>query len=1348
MKLMMLAASSAMAATCVFGGTAPVVVLPDSPTAVEKSAAEELAGELGKCLGEKPKVVAEADLAKDGRACRPATAARLFVGATKAAKEARADGSASRPYQVDEVYLKSVEGGVVLDGDPARAPLYAVDLYLEKYCGVRWWTSDAATYPKLDAAPVKDISFSYAPQFKYRETYYLDGFDPLFKVRSKGNFTSITRYLLTDIKFIPPELGGNHRLFFFKGRHSAYHSFFEILPPNVYFEKHPEWYSLVKGKREPKQLCLANEEMKAEYIKETLKRLREDSSVDFIQVSQNDWRGYCTCDKCKAMMAEDGGAPSGPYLRFANDVAEAVEKEFPNVRIDTFAYQFTRRAPTKTKPRHNVVVRLCDIECDFARPLNKPLPPHKASFAKDLADWRRVAGGNLFIWDYLANFHSYMMPHPNINSIAPNIRLFAENGAVGVFEQGDAICSAGSFATLRHYVTAHLLWDPKDDEKRLMDEFLEGYYGKSAAPILKKFIAVIEAGPRKTKQIVKCGHKGAPFLGGDDKLKAAQLMDEAVAAAAKDGEPFASRVRRERLTVDHMLLLNYDILRNLAAKRKMPWTRPATKAEAVENWIRDVKSFGVKARRETTRADEIDNYFNSLRKGANPAADKFAPQKAEFSKYYKQITGKDAPAGIVKFAIDPKVSKSGRDAYRIASGNAAVAGRPPYRGGEQGRAGSPLPAVTITGSNLRSVWYGLYDLLERRGGCHWFWDGDVVPKRDSIDFSNLDLHEEAHFEYRAIRYFAHRGLTRFQAEHWGLDDWKKEIDWILKRRLNTFMLRIGQDDVFQRAFPDVCPYPDASKPQPGMYKGYNDRTLFWSLQFRGQLRHDLQKYAFDRGLMSPEDFGTMSHWYSPTPDSFLANKKPPFLPQANSTHAEPHLRVWDIRTGDWAEEYWKLTKTAIDAYDQGAPEPRLLHTIGLGERWCYKDRKANFDLKVKTLNQFLDMAKRDYPDAKLLIAGWDFYCCWKNEEVREYLKTLDKDRVLLWDYEADDAKRGAKARNFTNWDVIGKFPYTYSIFLAYEKALDTRANYEIIEERQKLVQNDPFCKGYILWPESSHTDTLLLRFFTANAWSDKLVPHGDVLDEFCASRYGASAETMKAAWKAALPASWLRAWGNNYSYAVLGIGGNPPPMKLIDQWKQPVEDAQKVFTLLQQVPWDDPFVQRDAIDIARMVLDRLIAVRVWEFGRELGVWRTNTTASVQQQDVLLAKINRVAELCDAMADLLALHTDYSLWESYQRLDAVEKIRNPAFEKTLFENASCDYCRSHQYELARYWYAPHVKAVAAKLAKAVAAGDRKADISVKAEKERLALKARPLESLKPTLPRTAESFRRVLGSIVK
>ena len=117
--------------------------------------------------------------------------------------------------------LSDKETGVVLDGDPIRAPIYAVDLYLEKYCGVRWWTSDAAFYPKFKEAPVKGIALEYVPKFKYRETYYLDGFDPLFKVRSKGNFTSLTRYMLSDMKFIPPEMGGNHRLYFFEGRHRS-----------------------------------------------------------------------------------------------------------------------------------------------------------------------------------------------------------------------------------------------------------------------------------------------------------------------------------------------------------------------------------------------------------------------------------------------------------------------------------------------------------------------------------------------------------------------------------------------------------------------------------------------------------------------------------------------------------------------------------------------------------------------------------------------------------------------------------------------------------------------------------------------------------------------------------------------------------------------------------------------------------------------------------------------------------------------------------------------------------------------------------------------------------------------
>ena len=82
------------------------------------------------------------------------------------------------------------------------------------------------------------------------------------------------------------------------------------------------------------------------------------------------------------------------------------------------------------------------------------------------------------------------------------------------------------------------------------------------------------------------------------------------------------------------------------------------------------------------------------------SGDSLSIPRAEFAKYYREITGKAAPDGMVEFAIDPKVSKSGNDAYTIISVGSRV----------------PRDRATITGSNLRSVLYGVYDLLARRGG--------------------------------------------------------------------------------------------------------------------------------------------------------------------------------------------------------------------------------------------------------------------------------------------------------------------------------------------------------------------------------------------------------------------------------------------------------------------------------------------------------------------------------------------------------------------------------------------------------------------------------------------------------
>ena len=700
----------------------------------------------------------------------------------------------------------------------------------------------------------------------------------------------------------------------------------------------------------------------------------------------------------------------------------------------------------------------------------------------------------------------------------------------------------------------------------------------------------------------------------------------------------------------------------------------------------------------------------------------FALPHAEFTKYYEQATGAKPADGLVSYAVDPKVSTSGKDAYRIQSEGAGV---------------------KITGSNERSVFYAVYDLLSRRAGCEWFWDGDVVPKRTSIDLSGLDVHEESQFEFRGLRYFAHRGLTRFQAEHWGYEDWKREIDWALKNRLNLFMLRIGQDDLFQKAFPDIVPYPDPSKPLPEAMLGYNNRSLFWSLQFRGALRKKVLDYAFARGMLSPEDFGTMSHWYSRTPYAFLEKMNPPFLPQQGGSYGHPTDRVWDVMSDPkWLDCYWRITEASIANYGR----PDLLHTIGLGERRCSTNRAENTRIKIEVLNRNIAEARKRHPGSRIFIAGWDFFQEWRPEEVRSLFTSLDWKDLVLWDYEADatqDFRRDMQglSNNFTKWDVIGKRPYTFGIFLCLEQGLDCRADYGVLETRQQAIKDDPFCTGYIFWPESAHTDTLLLHYFTRNGWRAGVRTADELRADFCRRRYGAQqAARMERCWKAVNAVSAGIGWSGNYGARCTVVPN--PAFDLKDRVSATTElmaQYRPLFADLAEVPWETPFEIRDTIDLARTAGDRLaIAARV-DLVNTWRKWRNGKASA----EAVTAAADRFVSLGTAMADLLELHTDYSLWESYQRLDAIEKIKNPDFEHVLVDNATCGYCRSHQAEAARHYYLPAMKLLADVLRAKVAANDKSGydmkALSARVNALREELLKRPLAEMRPTRARTRPNF---------
>ncbi|MBE7036538.1 MAG: hypothetical protein E7403_04520 [Ruminococcaceae bacterium] len=604
----------------------------------------------------------------------------------------------------------------------------------------------------------------------------------------------------------------------------------------------------------------------------------------------------------------------------------------------------------------------------------------------------------------------------------------------------------------------------------------------------------------------------------------------------------------------------------------------------------------------------------------------------------------------------------------------------------------------LAGGRGRSTLYAVYDFFERRGGCHYFWDGDVIPEGKTIDITGLNVYEVPRFQYRAIRYFAHRGLSRFQAEHWDFDQWQREIDWLLKSRLNVFMLRIGIDDLFQKAFPDIVSYPSNEEVLPEATEGFNNRTTFWPLQYRGELRKKVLDYAFSCDLIHPEDCGTMTHWYSRTPKEFLEKVNPGFLSQTSKSQSEQTGLVWDIFDEENLKNYQKLTDTHVKEYGKA----ELFHTIGLAERTYNEDRQKNLDLKKYAYRKIIDHVSKNYPNAPMLIAAWDFFFCMKPEEVREMVKMFDPEKTIIFDYTVDLKE---EHNNFEEWDIMGKIPWIFGIFHAYEPQNHIHGDYEYITKKLEKAASDSFCKGLAFWPENSHSDTLMLEYFRENAWKPQGRSVDKIAKDMCFKRYGEDGETMLKIWQAFLPILKLPTKsGIAYFHDILKPNAGFLRLFELDyerhsdyvDWLAGLEDydlqftdtIKELLTLVHNLPeevYEKPFIRRDVADLLKTVVMKKLQYRFMKLSYLLMRWYQG----IDEAENIRVLLEKNEKMLDVMGDVLGLHEDNSLYYSLLDLQKNRPI-NPHFEDALKDNVVNWYCRSNVYEALQFVYKKEVQ----------------------------------------------------------
>lgn len=483
----------------------------------------------------------------------------IYVGCDAA----RLDG---KKFGEEEFVIRVKRNRIILAGGRPRGTVYAVNRFLQDQCGVRFWTPWATTIPSNPSLVLSNTNRTVKPVFEYRYPFWVTAMrDPVWKARNQSN---------GEGQNIPAELGGGIE---YKG---FAHTFYALVEPAKLFDTHPEWFSMIKGKRTctQAQLCLTNPKLRDYVVEQVRQWLRSAPNARIVSVTQNDCYGCCECPECKAVDDAEG-SHAGTMIQFVNYIAEKIEPEFPNVAVDTFAYQYTRKPPKTVHPRPNVIVRLCSIECNFREPLDEK---SNAAFMADIEEWSKICS-RLYIWDYTTDFSNYLNPYPNWYTMGPNIRLFHRYGVKGVFEEGGYHSYGGEMDELRSWVLAQLLWNPQLDDRALISEFLEGYYGKPAAAQISQYMDVMYKSCKGVN--LPCFLEQSPkFLNFETLAKSEKLWQAAEAAAAADPEKLL-RVKIGHLPVRYALLKNWESLRKECVEKKGEWPLSTSRKAVADEFV-------------------------------------------------------------------------------------------------------------------------------------------------------------------------------------------------------------------------------------------------------------------------------------------------------------------------------------------------------------------------------------------------------------------------------------------------------------------------------------------------------------------------------------------------------------------------------------------------------------------------------------------------------------------------------------------------------------------------------------------------------------------------------------------
>ncbi|MEN6450277.1 MAG: S-layer protein [Thermoguttaceae bacterium] len=264
-----------------------------------------------------------------------------------------------------------------------------------------------------------------------------------------------------------------------------------------YFEAHPEWFPMVRGRRVPgigrcggTNLCTSNVDALTEFSKNYVEALVDGvyRGADVVNLWALDQGSWCQCPACKKQ-----GIPTDRNLQMVYRLDQQIKQAQREgglhrpIEIRFLAYMDLSPPPTLPLPKDfdykTCAATFYPISRCYVHAFDEPTCSRNVDYQKKLYGWvgdpKRHYRGNLVIGEYYNVSRYKSLPLCLMHSMAHDIPLYYDKGARS-FQYMHVTTNHWGNKSLTNYQMARQLWDVRTDCNELWQDYFARRYGPAA----------------------------------------------------------------------------------------------------------------------------------------------------------------------------------------------------------------------------------------------------------------------------------------------------------------------------------------------------------------------------------------------------------------------------------------------------------------------------------------------------------------------------------------------------------------------------------------------------------------------------------------------------------------------------------------------------------------------------------------------------------------------------------------------------------------------------------------------------------------------------------------------------